>query len=104
MSGHAYSTLQEMAHTAVERGLLVRSGESLQRFAKINVIVFDKTGTLTYGTPRVSSIVSVRNDVTKKYILQMCAAEQHSELPLGKAIVEAYGIVVDDCEAEGDDR
>lgn len=38
---------------ATRSGILVRSGDALQRFSEIDSIAFDKTGTLTYGSPEV---------------------------------------------------
>ncbi len=68
---------------ATKHGFLVRQGDALERLAKVSVITFDKTGTLTHGTPKV---VAVEGDVYR-----ICAsAEQQSEHPLGKAIVNSY--------------
>lgn len=72
-------------------GIIVRSGDALQRFSKIDEIVFDKTGTLTQGKPVVTEILSLDNKYSKDDILRLSAlAEQRSEHPLGKAIVSAY--------------
>ncbi|MHB8869354.1 MAG: heavy metal translocating P-type ATPase, partial [Thermoleophilia bacterium] len=40
-----------------ENGILIRSGEALERAYKLNVVVLDKTGTLTAGRPVVTDIV-----------------------------------------------
>jgi P-type Cu+ transporter len=40
-----------------ENGILIRSGEALERAYKLDVIVLDKTGTLTRGKPEVTDIV-----------------------------------------------
>lgn len=40
---------------AAKYGVIVRSGDALERLSKIKVIAFDKTGTLTYGKPQVTS-------------------------------------------------
>ena len=43
---------------AAKYGIIVRSGDALERLSKIKRIAFDKTGTLTYGKPRVTNVVS----------------------------------------------
>lgn len=40
------------------RGLLLRGGNILEKFALVNTVVFDKTGTLTVGRPVVTNIVA----------------------------------------------
>lgn len=34
---------------ATKHGVIIKSGESLEKMGKVNTIAFDKTGTLTYG-------------------------------------------------------
>ncbi len=52
-----------------------------------DTVVLDKTGTLTLGLPRVTAIQPL-NGATEDEVLQTAAiAEQHSEHPLGEAIV-----------------
>ncbi len=76
---------------AAKYGIIVRSGDALERLSKIKRIAFDKTGTLTYGKPRVSKVVSTDNRYSEDEILKYTAlAEQQSEHPLGKAIWNAY--------------
>ena len=71
-----------------ELGILIKSGEALEKAHKVDTIVFDKTGTITEGKPRVTDIISVKN-LKEDDILQVAAAlELHSEHPLGEAIVE----------------
>jgi len=73
---------------ATKHGVIIKSGDALERMGKIDVIAFDKTGTLTYGNLEVSDIVSFDTDRTESDILSIAAsAESHSEHPLGKAIV-----------------
>jgi Cu+-exporting ATPase len=70
------------------RGILIKNGEALERGEKIDVILLDKTGTLTEGKPKVVAVRSVVGQVSD--ILQFAAsAEQASEHPLARAIVEA---------------
>lgn len=76
---------------ATKHGFLVRQGDALERLANAKVIAFDKTGTLTYGTPKVTAVHSVSELATEKELYQMVAsAEQYSEHPLGKAIVNCF--------------
>lgn len=76
---------------ATKYGILVRSGDALQRFSKIKYIAFDKTGTLTYGKPKVVGYKSCTPEISDEELLAYCAlAEQRSEHPLGKAILASY--------------
>ena len=80
---------------ATKHGFLVREGDALERLARVNVIAFDKTGTLTYGTPKVVAAVSNNENYNNNDIYGLAAsAEQLSEHPLGKAIVNC-------CKKEG---
>lgn len=73
---------------ATKFGILIRTGDALERLSKIKHIAFDKTGTLTYGKPEVISVKSFASDISEDILLQITAsAEQHSEHPLGRAIV-----------------
>lgn len=69
-----------------ENGVLIKSGEALERAYKIDTIVFDKTGTITEGKPKVTDIFTKDN---KDYVLKLAASiEKGSEHPLGEAIVK----------------
>ena len=73
---------------ATKHGFLVREGDALERLARVKVIAFDKTGTLTYGTPKVVAAVSNSENYNNNDIYRLAAsAEQLSEHPLGKAIM-----------------
>lgn len=72
-----------------ELGILIKSGEALEKAHKVDTIVFDKTGTLTIGKPVVTDVVLCA-ELSEDEILGMASAlEEHSEHPLGQAIVEA---------------
>ena len=76
---------------ATKHGFLVREGDALERLAAVKKITFDKTGTLTYGTPKVIAIRSVLQEWKEEDIYGYCAAaEQLSEHPLGKAVVNCF--------------
>jgi len=72
---------------AAHRGIIIKGGVHLEQLSAVDTVVLDKTGTLTLGVPQV---VAVRawNGATQDQVLQAAAtAEQHSEHPLGQAIV-----------------
>lgn len=73
---------------ATKHGVIIKSGEALEKMGKVDTITFDKTGTLTYGKLQVSDIISFDGKMDSNDILRMAAsAEAKSEHPLGKAIV-----------------
>ncbi len=80
-----------------ERGILIKGGEALEMAARIDTVLLDKTGTITAGKPRVTRVTAF-NGFTEDEVLRLAAsAEQYSEHPLGKAIVESArerGLVV----------
>ena len=72
---------------ATKRGIIIKSGDVLEKMGKVNAIAFDKTGTLTLGKLQVSDILSFDNTISKDELLTLTAsAESKSEHPLGKAI------------------
>jgi P-type Cu+ transporter len=79
-----------------ENGILLRSGEALERAGRISIVVLDKTGTITKGQPTVTDIKLVGKDEndqeSEKRLLQLVASvEKASEHPLGEAIVAEAG-------------
>ena len=73
--------------SAARRGIIVKGGLYLEKLADIDTIVLDKTGTLTIGIPEVTGIQAA-NGATENEVLQNAAiAEQHSEHPIGEAII-----------------
>lgn len=73
---------------ATKHGVIIKSGEALEKMGKVNTIAFDKTGTLTYGRLEVSDVISFDASIDENALLSMAAsAEAKSEHPLGKAIV-----------------
>lgn len=74
---------------ATKHGVLIKSGEALERMGKADCVAFDKTGTLTHGRLTVSDIVPLDGAADKDaLILWAAAAETRSEHPLGKAIAK----------------
>jgi Cd2+/Zn2+-exporting ATPase len=86
-------TLVAALGTGARKGVLIKGGVFLEQMAGIKVVAFDKTGTLTYGEPEVTDIVlnpraAQGAPATQAELLAIAAAiEQHSEHPLGRAIV-----------------
>ena len=73
---------------ATKHGVIIKSGEALEKMGKVDTIAFDKTGTLTYGKLEVSDVLSFAPDLDEEKLLCLAAsAEAKSEHPLGKAIV-----------------
>ncbi|MED6223901.1 Polyamine N-acetyltransferase 1 [Stylosanthes scabra] len=84
------------------RGLLLRGGNILEKFAMADTVVFDKTGTLTVGRPVVTKVIAPSclqnanssqtedNTWSDVEVLRLAAAvESNSVHPVGKAIVDA---------------
>ena len=73
---------------ATKQGVLIKSGEALEKMGKVDCIGFDKTGTLTYGNLEVSQLISLDENISEDELLEYVAvAEQKSEHPIGKAVV-----------------
>jgi len=51
-------------------------------------VIFDKTGTLTMGQPRVVDVVTAAGVSTDELLALAASAEQGSEHPLAKAILQ----------------
>jgi len=78
-----------------DRGILIKSGEALERAARVTTVAFDKTGTLTEGRPRVAEIHPEKDFTEDGVLVLAAAAESDSEHPLARAIEErARGLLV----------
>ena len=76
---------------AARHGILVRSGDALERLAQVEWAAFDKTGTLTEGEPKVVEVVSLSSAFNEAAVERWAAiAERRSEHPLGRAIAAAF--------------
>jgi cation-transporting ATPase V len=73
-------------------GVLVRSGDALERLARADTVVFDKTGTLTERTATVTRVITAT--VPGDDVLALAASiEQEIDHPLAAAIRQAAGDV-----------
>lgn len=72
---------------ATKQGIIIKSGEILEKMGKVNTIAFDKTGTITHGRLSVCDI-EAKEGYTREQILGLAvSAELKSEHPLAKAII-----------------
>ncbi|MGF2688231.1 heavy metal translocating P-type ATPase [Marinobacter sp. DUT-3] len=71
-----------------ERGILIRSGEAIQTFKDVKVMVLDKTGTITRGEPKLTDVVAAEG-VSETELLELATTvENASEHPIARAIVD----------------
>ena len=68
-------------------GVLIKSGDALEKMAACDTILMDKTGTITVGTPSVSDIIPWADLTEEQLIVYTASAENLSEHPLAKAVV-----------------
>ena len=69
-----------------KRGILIKGGEVVDTFAKVDTLVFDKTGTLTEGNTAVTTMHTYTTNANNQLALA-AAIEGVSDHPLGQAIV-----------------
>ncbi len=73
----------------LKKGVLVKSGDGLERLAQVDTVVFDKTGTLTQGRPELAN----RSDLTESELGLAAAIAAASRHPLARALCRAAGEV-----------
>ncbi len=73
---------------AARNGILIKGGDTLERFKDIQQFVFDKTGTLTTGKLIIDQFKSTISVTEFKEIVS--ALEQHSSHPIAKSIVKEW--------------
>lgn len=71
---------------AAENGILVKSGEALQKLASVDTVLLDKTGTLTANKPKITKTVTFSGD-ENELIAVAASAEKQSSHPLAKPII-----------------
>ncbi len=97
----AIPVVQVVASGSLFRGgILLNSGNTLERMAIVDTIVFDKTGTLTLPEPRVANASEISNDMmqlaaqlaqSSRHPLAQAIARQASGLPLIEGAEEVPG-------------
>ncbi|RMF67934.1 MAG: heavy metal translocating P-type ATPase [Alphaproteobacteria bacterium] len=86
--GLAVPVVQVVASGALfRRGILLKSGDALERLATVDTVVLDKTGTLSEGRPQLANA----HEVAAADLALAAALARHSGHPLARALVEAAG-------------
>ena len=73
---------------ATKHGVIIKSGDALEKMGKVDTIAFDKTGTLTYGKLEVTDLLPGEGITEEALLATAASAESKSEHPLARAIVE----------------
>ncbi|MGD0882580.1 MAG: cation-translocating P-type ATPase [Acidimicrobiales bacterium] len=74
---------------AAALGIFVRSGDALERLARVDRVAFDKTGTLTERQATVSDVAVVTGQDAATVIALAAAVESASDHPIASAVREA---------------
>ena len=70
-----------------QKGILVKTSETLENANNVKTVVFDKTGTLTKGNLSISKIYNYSNEDENNLIRNIASIENKSEHPIAKGIV-----------------
>lgn len=73
---------------AARNGILIKGGDTLERFKDIQQFVFDKTGTLTTGKLIIDQFETTI--LTSEFKEIVSALEQHSSHPIAQSIVKEW--------------
>ncbi len=68
----------------MKRGMLVKSGDALERLSKVDVVLFDKTGTLTMGK------ATLQGEYDEEDLQLAASLAAHSRHPYSQAIAAAF--------------
>lgn len=71
-----------------EAGILIKSGEMLEKAHQVDTVLFDKTGTLTEGRPVVTDVAATPGTDPRGVLRLAASLEAASEHPLGRAVVD----------------
>jgi len=77
---------------AARLGVLVKSGESLERCAALDAAVLDKTGTLTQGHFAVEEVAAAPGVAPEAVLARAAAAEGASSHPVARALAAAAAV------------
>ena len=74
---------------AAPSGVLIRSGDALERLAGLKLLYFDKTGTLTRGQVALQAMQTEPDTFHDAWLSACASVEAYSEHALGQGLVEA---------------
>jgi heavy metal translocating P-type ATPase len=72
---------------AAALGIFMRSGDVLERLAKVDGVVFDKTGTLTERHAEVTGVIATPRSSTEEVLALAAAVEAESQHPIALAVM-----------------
>ena len=84
-----------------QAGVLIKTAEALERFAKVDTLIVDKTGTLTVGKPKLVAVLPDAGHDEAEVLRLAASLERGSEHPLAEAIVtgaEERGVAITKAE------
>lgn len=70
-----------------KKGVLIKSGDALERLAQVDTVVFDKTGTLTLGTLELIN----GKDIDPELLALAAKLARASRHPIARAVVQYVG-------------
>ncbi|CCE62184.1 hypothetical protein TPHA_0C00270 [Tetrapisispora phaffii CBS 4417] len=83
--------------TAAENGILIKGGDKIEMYDKVEVFLFDKTGTLTTGAMEVQKFVTASNILSDNKINAIAkVVSEMSDHPISKAIVRYCDKILED--------
>ena len=82
---------------AAQKGVLIKSTNTLEKLSSCDTIVFDKTGTLTKGELKITKIFSTK-EFNGKLLNIVAIIEKNSNHPIANAIKKAVGEIKGETE------
>ena len=76
---------------AAAMGIFVRSGDALERLARVDRVAFDKTGTLTERHAEVTGVAVVAGEDADTVVALAAAVESASDHPIATAMIGGGG-------------
>jgi heavy metal translocating P-type ATPase len=72
-----------------ERGLVVRTGDAVERLAEVDLVLLDKTGTLTEDRPALLEVATVATGAERARVLGWVSlVEEHSRHPIARPFAD----------------